>query len=128
MLVLLLLQSESVLCNLLDMRLLFDQNISFRVLRLLPASFTVSIHVRSVGLNNRDDVEIWQFAKENDFTIVTFDADFFDISILRGYPPKIVWLRSGNLTTSEIAERVILNYSTIASFIDSPDQSCIEIY
>ena len=73
-------------------------------------------------------MEIWQFAKQNGFTVVTFDADFFDISILRSCPPKIIWLRTGNLTTSEIAERIVLNSSNIASFIDNPDQSCLEIY
>jgi predicted nuclease of predicted toxin-antitoxin system len=83
--------------------------------------------VRSVGLNDSDDVKIWQFAKQNDFTIVTFDADFFDISVLKGFPPKIIWLRTGNLTTSEIAELMILNYSDMISFIDSADQSCLEI-
>ena len=62
-----------------------------------------------VGLHNRNDAEIWQFAKQNGFTIVTFDADFFDISILRGHPPKVIWLRTGNLATSEIAERIIFN-------------------
>jgi len=109
------------------MKLLFDQNISFRVLRLLPSNFSDCRHVRSIGLNDCDDAKIWQFARQNDFTIVTFDADFFDISVLRGFPPKIVWLRTGNLTTSEIAELIILNYSDIVSFIDNADQSCLEI-
>jgi len=109
------------------MKLLFDQNISFRVLRLLPNSFSDSRHVRSVGLNDCDDAEIWQFAKQNGFTIVTFDADFFDISVLKGFPPKIVWLRTGNLTTAEIAECIIFNYSDIVSFVDNSNQSCFEI-
>ena len=61
------------------MKLLFDQNISFRIMRLLPNSFAECCHVQSVGLNNHNDDEIWQFAKQNGFTIVTFDADFFDI-------------------------------------------------
>jgi predicted nuclease of predicted toxin-antitoxin system len=73
-------------------------------------------------------VEIWQFAKQNGFTIVTFDADFFDLSILRGFPPKVVWLRTGNLTTSEIAELIILKSSNIISFINNPDQNCFYIF
>lgn len=111
-----------------NMKLLFDQNISFRVLRLLPDSFSDCRHVRSVGLNDCNDSKIWQFAKQYDFTVVTFDADFFDISVLKGFPPKIIWFRTGNLTTSEIAEHIILNYSNIVSFIDSSDQNCLEIY
>jgi len=127
LLALLLLLNGNALYNTPDMKLLFDQNISFRVLRLLPDSFSDCRHVRSVGLDDCDDVKIWQFAKQNGFTIVTFDADFFDISVLRGFPPKIVWLRMGNLTTSEIAECVLFNYSDIVSFIDNSDQSCLEI-
>ncbi|MDR1339172.1 MAG: DUF5615 family PIN-like protein [Prevotellaceae bacterium] len=110
------------------MKLLFDQNISFRILRLLPEDFANCQQVRSVGLNDCKDVEIWKFAKLNGFTVVTFDADFFDISILRGFPPKIIWLRTGNLTTSDIAERIILNSLNIAFFIDNPDQRCLEIF
>jgi predicted nuclease of predicted toxin-antitoxin system len=109
------------------MKLLFDQNISFRVLRLLPESFADCCHVRTVGLNDRNDAEIWLYAKQNGFTIVTFDADFFDLSILKGFPPKIVWLRTGNLTTSEIAEQILFNYSKIDSFIENSEQGCFEI-
>jgi predicted nuclease of predicted toxin-antitoxin system len=109
------------------MKLLFDQNISFRILRLLPNYFTDCKHISSVGLNDCDDTEIWQYAQQNNFTIVTFDADFFDISVLKGFPPKIIWLRTGNLTTSEIANCLILNYSNMVSFIDNSDQSCLEI-
>jgi predicted nuclease of predicted toxin-antitoxin system len=110
------------------MKLLFDQNISFRIMRILPDSFADCRHVRSVGLNDCSDEKIWQFAKQNGFTVVTFDADFFDIAMLRRFPPKIVWLRTGNLTTSEIAECILLNFSNIASFIDSSEQYCLEIY
>jgi predicted nuclease of predicted toxin-antitoxin system len=84
--------------------------------------------VKSEGLNDCNDAEIWQFAKRNGFTIVTFDADFFDLSLVRKFPPKIVWLRTGNLTTFEIAERIIQNCSNIISFIDNPEQYCLEIY
>ncbi|GHV59824.1 hypothetical protein FACS1894182_14480 [Bacteroidia bacterium] len=70
------------------MKLLFDQNISFRILRLLPERFTDSRQVCSVGLNDHNDMEIWQYAKQNGFTVVTFDADFFDISVLGGFPLK----------------------------------------
>ena len=111
-----------------DMKLLFDQNISFRILRLLPDTFAGCQHVKSVDLEDHDDWDIWQYAKLNDFTIVTFDADFFDITLLKGFPPKIVWLRTGNLTTQDIAERIILNHDNIVSMISNSNQSCIELY
>jgi len=111
-----------------DMRLLFDQNISFRITHLLPDNFTDCRHVSSVGLIDCDDEIIWRYAGENDFTIVTFDADFSKISRKKGAPPKIIWLRTGNLTTSEIAELLILNFSDIYTFINNPDQNRLEIF
>jgi len=110
------------------MKLLFDQNISHRILRLLSDSFSDCQQVGSVGLLNRNDSDIWQFAKQNGFTIVTLDSDFFDMSVLQGYPPKVIWLRTGNMSTSELAERIILNFSAIVSFIDDPKQSCLDIF
>jgi len=110
------------------MKLLFDQNISFRIIRLLPDCFAGCQHVSSVGLSDCNDSKIWQFAKQNDFAIVTHDADFFDIVTLRGFPPKIIWLRTGNLTTTEIAELLILNFADITSFLNSSEQNCLEIF
>ena len=110
-----------------DMKLLFDQNISYRIIGMLPNQFAGSCHVKSVNLNNCNDLKIWQFAKNNDFTIVTFDVDFFDISLLRNPPPKIIWFRTGNLTTLKIVERIIDNYLEIVSFIKNPEQNCMEI-
>jgi predicted nuclease of predicted toxin-antitoxin system len=110
------------------MKLLFDQNISYRITRLLSSTFANSLHVSSVGLSNCNDSFIWQFAYLNNYTIVTFDADFYDLSILKGFPPKIIWLRTGNLITVKIIERLILNHSIIVSFIDNPNQGCLEIY
>jgi predicted nuclease of predicted toxin-antitoxin system len=97
-------------------------------MRLLPGSFAGCLHVSSAGLNNCDDPIIWQFAKRNGFTIVTFDADFFDMAALHGSPPKIVRLRTGNLSTPELAERIILNASNIVAFINDTKQNCLKIY
>ena len=110
------------------MKLLFDQNISFRIMRLLPHSFAECRHVRSVGLNDCDDSVIWQFAKDNGFTVVTFDADFADIASRKGFPPKIIRLRTGNLSTAEIAERLLFNFSNIIAFIDDSEKCCLEIF
>jgi predicted nuclease of predicted toxin-antitoxin system len=66
------------------MKLLFDQNISFRILSKIKAHFPEAKQVRQLGIENYSDIEIWKFAKENKFTNVTFDADFFDLSNLKG--------------------------------------------
>jgi predicted nuclease of predicted toxin-antitoxin system len=112
------------------MRLLFDQNISFRITKKLRSYFPDCLHVSDCGLNDCDDPDIWKYAKERDFAIVTFDSDFFDISIINGHPPKIIWIRTGNLTTIEIARLIINNKETITAFLDTEDQkeiACLEL-
>lgn len=112
------------------MKLLFDQNISYRVLKKLALAFGDSIHVSQLQITDKTDYNIWLHAKQNNYHIVTFDADFFDLSNIYGHPPKIIWLRIGNTTTQAIADLLNLKQYILIDFINSTDyseQSCIEI-
>lgn len=82
--------------------LLLDQNLSFKISRGIKDVFPESKHVSDLGLIGSYDLDIWNFAKKNDYCILTFDSDFIDISVLNGFPPKIIWLRIGNSTTENI--------------------------
>jgi predicted nuclease of predicted toxin-antitoxin system len=88
------------------MNLLFDQNISYKVCSKIHGSFPEAKHLSDLRLEGASDFEIWEFAKINNYCIVTFDFDFIDLSTLKGFPPKIIWLRVGNTTTGKIAERI----------------------
>lgn len=75
-------------------------------------------------------MEIWHYAKHNNFSIVTFDADFSDIANLKGTPPKIIWLRTGNIRTKEIADVLNRNSEVLKDFITNSDYAkmeCLEI-
>lgn len=112
------------------MKLLFDQNISHRVVKLISNSIIKAHQVRELGLENKSDAEIWKFAKENNYSIVTFDADFCELTILYGIPPKIIWLRTGNLKTSELADIIKNKLELIEEFVSNPlykDLACLEI-
>jgi predicted nuclease of predicted toxin-antitoxin system len=112
------------------MRLLFDQNISFRIVNKLNDYFPDCKHVSQVGLKDCEDSDIWSFAHNNDFVIVTFDSDFYDISLINGIPPKIIWIRTGNLTTDEIVQLLKTIKESIFDFINNPEQkelTCLEI-
>lgn len=112
------------------MKLLFDQNISFRIAKKLQSYFPGCVHVSECNLSNCEDSEIWDYAKKKDLAIVTFDADFYDISIINGHPPKIIWIRTGNLTTDELAQLLISNQEIIESFLHDPEFSelaCLEL-
>ena len=109
------------------MRFLFDQNISHRILRLLPDHFEGSTHVKQEGLINSPDYQVWEFAKKHDYIIVTQDSDFNALNSLYGFPPKIIWIRTGNLRTQLIIEILIEYYSEIEKFIDDKNYGCFEI-
>ena len=84
------------------MKLLFDQNLSHRLLSALEDLFPGSLHVRFLGLAEADDLSIWNYAKDHQLIIVTQDSDYSDWNKLRGAPPKIIWLRCGNASVDQI--------------------------
>lgn len=98
------------------MKLLFDQNLSSRISELLQSEFPESKHVRNVGLVRASDEEVWTYARRNDFALVSKDADFQQRALLYGHPPKVIWLRIGNCSTSRAKELLRANASASASF------------
>jgi predicted nuclease of predicted toxin-antitoxin system len=99
------------------MKLLFDQNLSHKLPRLLADIYPESTHVREVGLREADDVAIWQYAQANGLAIVSKDSDFQQRSLLHGAPPKFIWLRVGNCTV-KTTEEVLRNYSAAIHTFD----------
>jgi predicted nuclease of predicted toxin-antitoxin system len=84
------------------MRLLFDNNLSPRLVQHLMDIYPDARHVSAVGLDRASDLAVWNYAQTHSYIIVTKDSDFSDVSVLRGYPPKVVWLRLGNCTTDDV--------------------------
>jgi len=112
------------------MKLLFDANISFRAVNRLINTFPNSNQVRDFSLEKATDRQIWEFAKENNYTIVTFDSDFYDLTLLLGFPPKVIWLRSGNTTTENVINILTENQILIHEFIKNKDYiniGCLEL-
>ncbi len=109
------------------MKLLLDQNISFRLVSKIAEFFPETAQVKELGLINATDIEIWEFAKKNGFTIVTFDADFFELSTLLGFPPKIIWLRTGNTRTEDLALLIQKHSNSLHSFLLENEHGCLEI-
>jgi predicted nuclease of predicted toxin-antitoxin system len=109
------------------MKLLFDQNISHRLLNHIQDILPESKQVRVLGLENYSDKQIWEYAKENDYIIVTFDADFYDLSLVWGHPPKIFWIRSNNQTTKNVEDILRKYMGTMQEFLKDNDLACLEI-
>ncbi len=110
------------------MKLLFDQNLSFRLCKTLADLFPGSSQVRLLGLERATDRVIWDRAKSDGFMLVSQDSDFSELAGLIGPPPKVVWLRCGNQPASIIAELLRAHAGLIAEFQASEDGACLEIY
>ena len=86
------------------MKLLFDHNLSPRLVQRLADFYPNSQHVFLLGMDQATDQQVWDYATQNDFTIVTRDSDYTDLSLIRGFPPKVIWIRRGNCSTQEIEQ------------------------
>lgn len=103
------------------MKLLFDQNLPWRLVNTVSHKFQGSGHVVSLGLSKASDQELWAYALENDFCICTKDDDFHQLSFLHGPPPKVVWLQIGNRPTWEITELLEQHLDKIQEFASTEE-------
>src|SRR5579872_1549119 len=110
------------------MKLLFDQNLSPRLINRLRDAFPGSSHVALLGLDQAEDTRVWSFARDNGFAIVTKDADYGEMITLRGFPPRVVWLRVGNCTTDKIEELLRVNQENIERMEQEPTIGIVSLF
>lgn len=77
--------------------------------------------MRAVGLGGAADARIWQYAAEQGFVLVTKDEDFHRLSVFRGFPPKVIWVRLGNCTTGEVAALLERHHPAVIEFAAHPE-------
>ncbi len=109
------------------MRLLLDQNLSYKLVERLADIFPDSNHVKAFGLSSKDDHEVRKFALGNNYVIVTQDSDFYELALIHGAPPKIVWIRSGNSSTKSIGELIRSNALAI-QHLNLSQKICLELF
>jgi predicted nuclease of predicted toxin-antitoxin system len=109
------------------MKLLLDQNLSRKLVTHLETLYPKSVHVTSVLVDGAADRDIWLYAKENGFVIVTKDDDFHQISTLLGSPPKVVWIRLGNCRTADVASLLIDSFKVISAFYSDDEKALLAI-
>jgi predicted nuclease of predicted toxin-antitoxin system len=109
------------------MKLLLDENLSRRIVPFLQADFPGTSQVAMEGLERGSDLDVWRYAKENDFVIVTKDSDFYELSLLHGTPPKVIWLQVGNVSKATVMELLLDNRETIVRLLADPEIACVEI-
>ncbi|MEM8893485.1 MAG: DUF5615 family PIN-like protein [Bacteroidota bacterium] len=111
------------------MKILLDANLSWRLIKHLEGYYEQVIHVDNLPLEQpAKDIEIWNFAKNNDFIIITNDEDFLDLSLTKGHPPRVVLLRLGNQSTAHISRLLIEKKKNLEELKGNGNMSVLEIY
>jgi len=109
-------------------KLLFDHHLSPSLVKRLADLFPDSDHVWNLGLHDAPDTEVWLYAREHCFTVVSKDADFSEVSMELGYPPKLLWLRIENWTTDEIEELIRLKHPAIIELKSATDRGILVLF
>lgn len=111
------------------MKILVDQNISFRLVPRILEQFPDTAHVKDFGLIDHNDFLIFQYARKHQFTaILTLDEDFYNIQLEHGAPPKIIWMRMGNCSTAALATAILDNAAIIHDFLLNDGIDCLELF
>lgn len=110
------------------MKLLFDQNLSPRLVDRLADIFPNSNHVDNLGLAEASDIEIWTHAGNHEFAIATRDKDYNELLMVRGFPPKVIWIRRGNCSTSEIEAMLRTHLNDIAILLENSSLGILTLY
>ena len=103
------------------MKLLFDENLSPDLVQALSADYPGSAHVRDLDLKSATDQAVWDRARSSGYTLVSKDSDFRQMSFLLGAPPKVVWIRLGNCSTTEILALLRVRRAALQSFWKDPE-------
>jgi predicted nuclease of predicted toxin-antitoxin system len=98
-------------------KVLLDHNLSPRLVRQLADIYPVCDHVHDLGMDRASDTEVWRYAAEHGYTIISKDADFYQRSVVLGSPPKVVWVRLGNCTVAESAKFLRERYIEVSRFV-----------
>src|SRR5436190_20096694 len=109
------------------MKLLYDENLSPKLVRLLADLFPDSVHVRDAGLKAADDPIVWEYAKNNDLMICSKDSDMHQRSFVFGFPPKVVWVRLGNCSTAEVERLLRKHFAAIEAFYEDDYASFLSL-
>jgi len=102
-------------------KLLFDQNLSPSLVSALRDLYPGSVHVRDVGLQDASGETVWKYAAQHRLAITSKDADFHQRSFLFGHPPKVIWIRRGNCSTSEIHGILRARHGEIRAFEENTE-------
>jgi len=106
-------------------KLLLDENLSPRMAAVLQAAYPGTAHVRDLGLRGEPDARVWEAARSRGFCIVSKDNDFRQLSFLKGFPPRVVWLDVGNAGTDAILGLLLRHRERLEAFDTDEEESLL---
>ena len=112
------------------MKLLLDANISWRLVPILKELFGECVHADDIPELEfpAKDTKIWQYAKDNEYAVITQDNDFNDLLSIKGFPPKIIWIKTGNCSRKLLVDILIRSKQSIYNFLESEEYGLLEIF
>jgi len=110
------------------LKLLLDHHLSHKLITKLADIFPGSTQTRLLGFTRMRDLELWFYARTHGFIFVSKDKDLVDIAILRGAPPKVVWLKMGNCTVSVVEKALRRNQQAIEELAADPNRIILEVF
>lgn len=96
---------------------LIDENLARRLVTLLGSRWPGASHVVDEDLDESNDADIWEAARQSSQTILTKDWDFETLAIARGAPPKVIIVAIGNCTTMQVANLMLGSADLIDEFL-----------
>lgn len=107
--------------------LLIDQNLPLALTAALTPFFPGTVHVKELGMERATDTALWSYALEKKLVIITKDSDFYDRLTLKGYPPKLIWVRTGNVSTDFLIQLFQAKQASIKAFLENSDIGYLEV-
>jgi predicted nuclease of predicted toxin-antitoxin system len=102
------------------MRFLVDAQLPRRLALLLTTAGHDALHTLDLPAKNCTDDEVIRGLAEHDGrVVVTKDSDFVDSHILRGQPPQLLLVATGNITNDELASLFAANLAAIVAAFQS---------
>lgn len=109
------------------MKILLDQNISYKAIKKLQSQYEEVVQIGRLGMAQTDDAMVWQYARINNYVLVTIDPYFQERNILANHPTKIIWLKCENTSTKHVIKLLRDNHEKIMRFYESKEHSCLEL-
>jgi predicted nuclease of predicted toxin-antitoxin system len=99
------------------MRLLLDENISWRLATYLRPYCAAVLHVRDIQLDNSPDTSIWRYARQYGYDVITKDEDFLRLVLAEGFPPRVVAVQNAQVPVAKLAEFILSRLPQIEAFL-----------